>query len=179
MRIVKNILLGIAAVVVLALITAFFVDKDYAVERQVTINKSKQEVFDYVKHLKNQDNFSKWANIDPAMKKSYSGTDGQPGFVSAWESERDDVGKGEQEIKSIEDGKRIDYELRFKEPFASTAPAYITTESIDENTTKVAWGFKGHMSYPTNLMLLFMNMEEKIGDDFQEGLEKLKQQLEN
>ena len=52
--------------------------------------------------------------MDPDMKKTYRGTDGTVGFVSAWDSEKDDVGKGEQEIIKITDGERIDYELRFQ-----------------------------------------------------------------
>lgn len=178
MRILKKVLLLIAVIIGMALIAALFVKKDYVVERQVTINKPTQEVFNYVKLLKNQNNYSKWASMDPAMKKSFTGTDGQPGFVSAWESDKDDVGKGEQEIKSIEEGKRINYELRFIEPFASTSQAYMTTVPAAENSAKVTWGFTGHMSYPTNLMLVFMDMEKMIGEDLETGLKNLKTQLE-
>ncbi len=49
------------------------------------------------------------------MKTEYRGTDGTVGFVSAWDSPVRDAGKGEQEITKIDDGKRIDYELRFYE----------------------------------------------------------------
>jgi hypothetical protein len=48
------------------------------------------------------------------------------------------------------------------------------TESIDNNTTKVKWGFSGHMDYPMNLMFLFMDFEQIIGDDLQTGLDNLK-----
>jgi hypothetical protein len=36
--------------------------------------------------LKNQDNFSVWAKMDPEMKKYYRGMGGNPGFVSGGES---------------------------------------------------------------------------------------------
>lgn len=178
MKIIKKILIGIGIIILIPLIVAIFVKKDYAVEREITINKPKQEVFDYVKFLKNQDNFSKWATMDANMKKNYTGTDGTVGFVSAWDSEMEDVGKGEQEIKKITDGERIDFELRFIKPFESTEKAYMTTESIAENQTKVKWGFDGHMSYPSNLMLLFMNFDKMIGDDLNTGLTTLKTVLE-
>lgn len=55
----------------------------------------------------------------------------------------------------------------------------MTTEAVGENQTKVTWGFDGSMAYPSNLMLLFMDFEELIGDDFQTGLQKLKTILEN
>lgn len=178
MKILRKILIGLAIIIALPLIVALFVKKDYVVQREVRINKPKQEVFDYVKYLKNQDNYSKWNNIDPNMKKSYRGTDGTVGFVARWESDNDEVGWGEQEIKKITEGERIDFELRFIKPLEATEPAFMTTESVANNQTKVSWGFSGHMSYPMNLMLLFMDMEKMIGDDLETGLEKLKTELE-
>lgn len=179
MRTSQKILLVIAILIAIPFILALFIKKDYAVEREVTINKPKDVVFAYVKYLKNQDNYSKWAKMDPQMKKTYRGTDGTVGFVSAWDSEDENVGKGEQEIIKITEGERIDYELRFFEPFESTEPAYIITESLSDDQTKVKWGFKGHMDYPMNLMFLFMDMEEMIGADLDTGLQNLKNILEN
>jgi hypothetical protein len=178
MRILKTLLIGIAAIIILLLIVALFVKKNYGVVREVVINQPKSVVFDYLKLLKNQENFSVWANKDPEMKKEFRGTDGTVGFVSAWESKNKDVGKGEQEITKVTDGERIDYELRFIEPFASKSLAYLYMESVSENQTKVKWGFSGKMNYPLNLFLLTMDMEGMIGKDFQDGLNKLKTVLE-
>lgn len=178
MKILKWILIAIGVLIAISLIVALFVKKDYLVEREIIISKPKSEVFEYLKLLKNQDNFSKWATMDPNMKKTYSGTDGTVGFVSAWESSNDDVGVGEQEIKKISEGERIDFEIRFLKPFESTAPAYMITEAVNENQTKVKWGFDGHMNYPMNLMMVFMNMEKMIGEDLSTGLANLKTILE-
>lgn len=178
MKILKTILITVGILIAIPLIVSLFVKKDYEVEREITINKPKEEVFDYVRFLKNQDNYSKWATMDPDMKKTYRGTDGTVGFVSAWESDNKDVGKGEQEIKKITEGERIDFELRFFEPFESTEPAYMTTKSVSENQTKVKWGFSGHMDYPMNIMMLYMDFEKMIGDDLDTGLKNLKSVLE-
>lgn len=178
MKALKKILLVIVVLVAIVLIMAAFTKKNYAVERQIVISKPKQEVFDYVKHLKNQDSYSKWAMMDPAMKKTYTGTDGTVGFVSAWDSDKKDVGKGEQEIKKITEGERVDFELRFIKPFEATEHAYMLTEAVSPSETKVKWGFDGHMAYPMNLMLLWMDFEKMIGDDLQTGLTNLKSNLE-
>jgi uncharacterized protein YndB with AHSA1/START domain len=178
MKIWKIILIVVGALIAIPFIVALFVQKDYAVEREVTIDKPLVEVFDYVRFLNNQDNFSKWATMDPNMKKSFRGTDGTVGFVSAWESDKKDVGKGEQEIIKVTEGKRIDYELRFKEPFEATDLAYITTEPISENQTLVKWGFNGRMKYPMNLMLITMDFDKMLGDDLNYGLLKLKEIME-
>ena len=178
MKILKKLGIGIGALIALILIVALFVKKEYAVERVITINLPSQEVFDYVKYLKNQDYYSKWANMDPDMKKTYKGTDGEIGFVSAWESNDKDVGKGEQEIIKITPGERIDFELRFFEPFKATESAFMVTEPINDYQTRVIWGFNGHMKYPMNMMLLFMDFEKMIGDDLSTGLDNLKEKLE-
>lgn len=178
MKILKKILIIIGIIVAIPLVVALFVKKDYAVEREIIINKPKQEVFDYIKLLKNQDNYSKWAMMDPNMKKTYRGTDGTVGFVATWDSKVKDVGRGEQEIIKIDEGKRIDFELRFFEPFEATEAAYMITERETANQTKVKWGFDGNMDYPMNLMLLVIDFEKMLAADLSTGLNNLKQVLE-
>lgn len=179
MKILKGLLYLILGLLVLALVVALFVKKEYVVEREVVINKPRQEVYDYLKYLKNQDNFSKWANMDPEMTKSYRGTDASVGFVSAWDSKKGDVGKGEQEIKKLQDGERIDTEIRFIKPFESTCYAYMTTEDFQGIATKVKWNFRGSMPYPMNLMILVMRIEKMVGADLQTGLDNLKVIMES
>ncbi len=178
MKILKKLFIALGGVIAIALLVAFFVKKDYTVEREIVINKPKAEVFAYLKHLKNQDHYSKWNNIDPNMKKTYRGTDGTIGFISHWESNHEEVGWGEQEIKKIIEGERIDCELRFIKPFESTEQVFMSTKDLNENQTQVKWGFNGHMNYPMNLMLLFMDFEQMIGNDLQIGLTNLKHILE-
>lgn len=178
MNIIIIILLGLLGLIALLLIIAIFIKQDYVVEREIIINKPRQQVFDYLKHLKNQDNYSHWATMDAEMKKEYTGTDATVGFVYAWESKKKDVGQGEQEIMGITEGERIDFEIRFKKPFNNVAESYLITESITEHHTKVIWGFDSSMNYPTNLMLLYMEMDEFIGNDFESGLYKLKEIME-
>lgn len=72
MNIIKKIVLGIFGIIVLALLIALFLPKEYAIEREIIINQPKDIVFNYVKLLKNQDNFSVWFSKDPAIKKPFS-----------------------------------------------------------------------------------------------------------
>ena len=178
MKILKTLLIIIVAIVAIVLITAAFVKTDLVVTREVVIDKPHAEVWEYTKYLKNQDNFSVWASIDPNMEKSYTGEDGKVGFVSAWVSKHDSVGSGEQEITKIDEGKRIDYELRFKEPMEATNYAYMEFTPVDSTHTKVVWGFSGKFPYPTNIMLLLVDFDAMLGKDFGQGLENLKGLME-
>lgn len=178
MGILKKILVILILIVAIVLVAAYFMPKNYAIEREITINKPVDTVFNYVKYLKNQNQFSVWANIDPKMKSTYKGTDGTVGSISAWESEVKEVGVGEQEITNITEGKRIDFALRFKKPMEDTAVGFMSTESVSGNQTKVKWGISGVMPYPMNIMLPMMKMDQMIGNDLQKGLENLKDKME-
>ena len=179
MQIVKKVFIALAAIVVLLLVVALFVKKDYAVERNVVVNRPVESVFNYIKYLKNMDNYSVWAQRDPNMKKTFSGEDGTVGAISTWDSENPDVGKGEQEITNIVANQRMDFELRFKEPFEATDQAYFIVQAINDSTTNVKWGLTGSMDYPMNLLLLTMDMEKMVGGDLQTGLDNLKKLLES
>lgn len=179
---IKKILIGLLAIVLILIavvaVVSFISPTDFRVEREVTINKPKAEVFAYVKMLKNGSEWGPWAKRDPGMKTEYRGTDGTVGFVSYWKGTNDDTGEGEQEIKRIVENERVETELRFKKPFESRADAYITTDSVGDSQTKVKWGFTGSMPRPMNLMLLAMDMDKEVGKDFAEGLANLKTILE-
>ena len=174
MKIVKKILLVIVSIIALVLIIALFVKKEYAVEREITINKPQQEVFNYIKYLKNQDNYSKWVMMDPAMKKDFRGTDGTEGFVYAWDSK--EAGKGEQEIKKITEGKQLDIEVRFEKPIEGLANVHMITEEVSSTQTKIKWGMDGKNKYPMNFMNLFMG--NMLGKDLTKSLTTLKAVLE-
>lgn len=178
MSIVKTLLTIVVVVVVFLLVVGLFLKKEYTVERDITINKPKQQVFEYLKLLRNQNNFSKWARMDPKMKQEFKGTDGTVGFISSWSSEVKNVGAGEQEISKITEGQRIDYHLRFIKPFKSNSEAYLETTALSPDHTRVKWAFTGVMNYPMNVMLLFMNMDKMLGPDLQTGLDNLKGILE-
>jgi hypothetical protein len=178
MNILVIVLIGIVGIVALFLLLALFTKKGYTIEREIIIAKSKQTVFDHIKFLKNQDNFSKWATMDPEMKKEYKGTDGTVGFLSSWDSENKKVGKGEQTIIKISEGESIDFDIHFIKPFEGKAIATMTTELVSDNQTKVRWSISSGMKYPMNIMLLIMNMEKMIGDDLLTGLQNLKEILE-
>lgn len=175
----KKLLIFILLLIAAPFIAALFIKTDYEVSVSRTIDKPSNEVFDYIKYLKNQDEFSVWAKMDPNMRQSFSGTDGEVGFISAWESDNPDVGKGEQEIIALVPEARIDYALRFIEPFASNDQAYMTTDAIEDGSTLVTWGFVGHMDYPMNILIPLMNIESMILKDLDTGLANLKHRLES
>jgi hypothetical protein len=177
----RKILVGVGVVAVLLVATiavlGAIAPTDLHVEREVVIDKPKDVVFEDLKYVKNHERWSPWFKRDPNLVKAYRGEDGTVGFVNSW-SGNDQVGVGEQEIKKIAEGERIDYELRFKKPMEDTSKAYLITEAVGENQTKVKWGMQGKTPFPGNVICMLMNMKQSLAKDFDEGLGMLKTELE-
>ncbi|MEN8788402.1 MAG: SRPBCC family protein [Flavobacteriaceae bacterium] len=168
----------IAGLVLLIVILAVIAPKSYDVSRSITINQPVSKVFDYLKYLKNQDEWSPWQKRDPNMKKEFVGTDGQVGATSKWSGNKE-VGMGEQELKRIVDNDVIESELRFLKPWKSVSDAYLKVDETGEGQTQVKWGFRGNNKFPVSIMMLFMNMDKAVGKDFEEGLASLKTLMES
>ena len=167
----------IGAIVAILIILILVAPKNYHVNRSITINRALPEVFQYLKHVKNQDHWSPWKKKDPNMKQSWEGEDGTVGFIARWEGNKD-VGEGEQEIKRIVENERLETQLRFFKPWKSESDAYIKVDE-EKGGTKVTWGFSGVNKVPFNVFMLFMNMDKAVGKDFEEGLGELKNILES
>lgn len=175
MKIVKKIIAVFLVLIVLLLIVALFVPKDYTVSVSTTINQPKAVVFDYVKLIKNQEEYSVWVMQDPKVVMTYTGVDGTVGFKAAWNSKDDNVGEGSQQIAKITDD-RIDVNLHFERPMKGDAKAATFVEDVSGNQTKVTNEFYGHSDYPMNLMSLIG--KKFITDAQTQNLANLKKILE-
>lgn len=178
MKFVKQLIILILALISIVLVVALFVSNDFRVTRSVEIEREQSDVFDYVRYLENHENFSVWSQIDPDITQTYTGPEGNVGSVYSWDSKNKDVGSGEQEIIELIESKNIEYELRFKKPWESIAKASFSLNKTTGSSTKVVWSFNGHMSWPWNITLLFMDMDNELGPDLEKGLENLKNILE-
>ncbi|MGG9972030.1 SRPBCC family protein [Ferruginibacter sp. SUN002] len=150
--------------------------KEMIIEKSIVINKPQQEVFQFLKFIRNQDSFSVWNMKDPNKKTSSEGTDGSVGFIYSWDSKDKSVGAGSQQITKIIDGSRIEYELIFLRPMKNTGTSKFIIEPLDDNQTKVIWDFRGPTKFP---MSLFKGIFQKmLGKDILQSLENLKTHLE-
>ena len=172
------ILSCLGGLIALVLIVALFTRKDYTIRKSILIRCPQADVFAYIRLMRHQDAYSAWNMRDPHAKKAYRGTDGTKGFVYTWDSANKQVGKGEQEITHITEGRQIDMELRFIKPFPGIARGYLRAEDAGQGQTRVSWGFSSSMNYPMNIMLVLLNLEKGLGNDMQTGLGNLKRILE-
>jgi hypothetical protein len=146
------------------------------IEKSVTINKNSKIVFDYLKLMRNQDNFSVWNMTDPDMKKSQSGVDGTVGFKYNWDSTNKNVGAGEQEITALTEGKSIESKITFFRPMQNTGKTSFQITDNGNDSSSVIWTFDSPSKFPMSLLSpIFKKM---LGKDLEKGLNNLKNILE-
>jgi hypothetical protein len=171
------ILIIVVSIVILILLLALIMEKETNIFSEIIINRSKSDVFNYVKLLKNQEKYSKWVMADPNVILIYKGTDGTVGFTSSWNSKLKNVGSGKQEITNIKEGERYEVEIRFKKPFKGVNHATTTTQAISDNQTRVVTTFNSKTPFPMNIMLPMI--KKMLQKDMDETCANLKRVLEH
>ncbi len=174
-RTVKKVLaivVGVFAVGVVAVLAiAATKPDDFRVERSATINATPQEIYPHINNYKEWAAWSPWEKVDPNMKRTYSGPESGKGAKYAWVG-NNDVGEGDMEILES-DPSKIDIKLHFVKPFEDTSIATFTMQPQGP-ATKVTWAMAGKSQFPCKVMMVFMNMDEMCGKDFEKGLVALK-----
>lgn len=150
MKILKKAAIVLAVLIALPFVAALFVPNTYTVSVSETINRPKQVVYDYVRVLDNQKEYSVWVMQDTLLNPAIIGTDGTVGAIQRWNSKNEEVGEGEQEITALTPD-RMDVDLRFKRPFEGEAKAANIFKAVSENQTLITSEFYSKDSYPVNL----------------------------
>ena len=178
MSILTTILILLTAIIVIILIAAALLPDTYTIERETIINQPKQQVFNYIKILNNQQYFNKWVMADLQMRQTFTGTDGAVGFIYAWDSDNKQVGKGEQEIKAIADGEQVDSEVRFMKPFEGKLLASFITTATTPGQTRVRWIINGQRNFMMRVFHLLFNLRKTLGKDMLISMDNLKSLME-
>jgi len=178
MTILLTIVGILAGLIALILIIALFVDRHYTIEEEITIQKNKDSVFDFVKQMRHQNQYNKWVMLDPNVRLEYVGTDGAEGFVCRWDSDLKQAGQGVQTIKRVIPGSQVDYDIQFIKPFEGWATAYLKTNDSGLDATNVKWSFSSSMKYPMNIMIPIFGMKKMLHKDLAISLNNLKTILE-
>jgi hypothetical protein len=170
-----TVLLIIASFVGLMFVVAYFMRRKHSEQCSIMIEATNAEVFNFVKLVSNQEAFNKHAQAGTDRQKTFTGTDGTVGFIYAWKGSKE-AGQGEKEIIAIEEGRRIETEIRFVKPMVVNSRKVMETTALPDGKTHVNWSNSGTLKYPLNLLIPFM--EKSVTKDMQESLMILKELLE-
>ena len=149
-------------------------DEHIHLERSTTIDASKDFVYEHVSTFAGMNEWSPWTEKDPEMTSSIEGEDGAIGTVYKW-SGNDDVGVGSQTITELGDGM-IKTHMVFEG--MGEADATIQLTEADGKTT-ATWHYDQDVTFPGTIFMMFVDMEEMLGPDYQKGMDKLKELVES
>jgi hypothetical protein len=176
MKFIKYLLYFVLGLVALIGLLGIFAKKTYHIERSVEIDAPKALVYEQIRFFKNFNEWSPWLKLDPDVKVTYEGTDGEAGASYSW-SGNENVGKGKEILKGLS-ADRIDLELQFVEPFESTIPSFFNITG-DTLKTRVSWGFDPRLPFPVNVWAMFTDIDKAMGTDYERGLAFLKRRCES
>jgi uncharacterized protein YndB with AHSA1/START domain len=173
----KKVLVILGAAIAVLLIVIATRPSTYRVERSARIEAPAEAVFAVVSDFSTFAEWSPWEKRDPAMRRTLSTPPSGVGATYAWEGNKD-VGKGKMTITEAQAPTRVRQRLEFIEPFASVADVGFDVKPEGGDAATATWWMSGNNNFMSKAFTLFMNMDEMIGKDYEEGLANLKRVVE-
>ena len=176
MEFVFIVLGGLAGLILLGIVILIVIAEnkpgDFRIERSATINAPAEKIFPLIADFHNWANWSPWEQLDPQLRRTYSGSPSGLGAVYEWEGNKK-VGQGRMEITEAQPPAKITIKLDFLKPFEAhnTAEFALTGQG---SSTDVTWAMIGQKPLMLKVMSAFMDMDKMVGKDFESGLANMK-----
>ncbi len=176
MSILTIILLVIGGIVLLVLLIGFTSPRLATMERSVVINASADKVFPYLNNLKTfVDTWSPWTEKDPSAAHEYNDIASGEGAFYSWKGEKKKVGEGNMKIIKSVENKQVQTMLFFKGQGEAKA-GWTIVENGDG--VKVTWDFESDNGMNPIGRIFGRFMDKFLGPDYENGLNKLKKEVE-
>ncbi len=169
----RKIVIGVAALIAVLLLVVATRPSTFHVERSLQVTVPPEFLFAQVDDFRAWRGWSPWEQLDPAMKRTFSGPSRGVGAVYAWTG-NDKVGEGRMTIEKSVPTSSVEIKLEFVKPFASTSQTTFRFVPAGADT-KITWSMDGRNDFLGKAFSLFMDTDRMIGGDFERGLASLGQ----
>ena len=166
--------IAIVVVVAIAAILVYAATRpdNFRVQRSTSIKAPPEKIFALINDFHRWDSWSPWEKMDPAMKRTYSGTVSGKGATYAWEG-NSKVGEGRMEIADASPPSKVTIKLDFLKPIEAHNTAEFTLVPSGDSTN-VTWAMYGPSAYVAKVIHVFVSMDKMVGNDFETGLANMK-----
>lgn len=171
MKILRNVIIGLAVAACLLLVVGLLLPRTAHVDRSIVIDAPQATVFTVLNGFRQFDQWSPWADLDPDATTTLEGPAFGVGAKMSW-SGNAQVGSGSQEILEATPYSHLKLRLGFGDfPGAFHATYRIEPEG---SGTKVTWGFDA--DYGGSLLGRYFGLlsDAMLGPDYEKGLARLK-----
>jgi hypothetical protein len=148
----------------------------YTVERSVRVAAPADRVYAEIADFRNWPHWSPWEDVDPALERTYSGSESGVGAVYAWSGNRR-AGRGRMEILEANAPSHVRIDLVFEKPFKARNDTAFTIAPSGSGA-QVTWTMTGRRTLATKVIGIFRSMDSFLGPDFERGLAQLKATVE-
>ncbi|WEK13135.1 MAG: SRPBCC family protein [Candidatus Microbacterium phytovorans] len=143
----------------------------YIVTRSIETSASPSRVHAFVDDFRHWAAWSPWEDLDPSMRRAYSGADSGVGAHYSWTGDGK-VGQGEMTIESSTP-EAIGIRLEFIKPFKALCPTRFEFTPVGEGT-RISWTMQGENRGLMVVLAPLLRIQKSIEKDFDRGLAKLK-----
>ena len=176
MEVFYTVIFSILGLIIILSLVGFLLPKTSHVERSIVIKKPKEEVFAHINNLKKWVVWSPWSERDPDMSQTFSGPEEGKGAQYEWKGNRK-VGQGKMQILESQPFDYVRWNLQFGHNNMPTTASFKLEEQ--DGTTKVTWSFDAELSNNPTSRYMGIMMKGFIGNDYEKGLENLKNLMES
>lgn len=179
MRVIRGLFWFLLLLVAGLVIAPFFIPERASAERSVVVERPASVVYGLVDGYARFNEWSPWAELDPATAYTFDGPRDGVGARMTWSSEQPSVGRGEQTIVEAEPYSRVVQRVVFDGRQASTST--MSLEPV-EGGTRVTWRLEA--DFPLRLGGSFFDdlvgrwfstlLDRFVGADYERGLARLK-----
>lgn len=143
----------------------------FEVARSLSVDADPARVHALVDDFHEWTAWSPWEDVDPDLRRSYSGPPSGVGARYAWQGNRK-AGQGSMEITGSTP-HRIDVRLSFLKPWKATNEVAFELAPAGSGTD-VTWRMRGENTGLAAVVAKVINMDRLLGKDFEKGLTRLK-----
>ena len=143
----------------------------YTITRSVDVASDPATVHALVDDFHEWTKWSPWEDVDPALRRTYSGSERGVGARYAWSGNRK-AGRGSMEIVSSSP-EQVGVTLVFEKPWKAENPVEFRFEPTGAGT-RVTWTMSGENTGMAAVFAKVFNMDKMLGKDFDKGLARLK-----
>lgn len=148
----------------------------YRVSRTIRVEAPPDRVYPHVVDLRRWVQWSPWETEDPMLERTYGGTRRGVGATYSWSGNSD---AGQVRVTEAQEPRRVELDLSFEKPFPADNQIRFDLDPEDGGAAcVVTWTMNGRHRGLMRALSLVLPMERMVGKDFEEGLEQLKEQVE-
>lgn len=176
MKLLKKTLVCLVVFFILLICVGFLIPSQVEIQRSIVINAMPEQIQPWLDNMKTWEDWSPWGKeADPSIVRDYFGPANKPATTLEWQSDK--LGSGTIIITGTNPKTGITYITSFTDTDMNSEGS-ISYEPLPDGT-RMLWTDK--MDIGTNPFKRYLGLLTHIflGRDFNKGLAKLKQVVEN